>query len=394
MSPQKVLLVDTDIASRDYLSRLLEKRQCTTLETSLGKEALILTWRDRPDLILVDPVLSDLPGEELIRKLRNDPRSADIPAIALSRDPNPERRVACLEAGFNEYFHKSAEAISALLQTLDSLLDAKPRSTDKPEGGLLITFLSSKGGTGTSSLCANLAMNIGLQRRGSRVALVDSVLPIGSIAQIVGYDGAMNLVTVSALPPEQTSTTYFKESLPLLSVWHCHLLAGSPDPQSASSLRAERVGQIIAVLRAAYDFVLIDIGRALSNISLPIIQQADLVSLVVGNDLGTVTLTKTVWEYLRSQGVPARNLYLILNRAIGLEGMTKAEIESRLGLEIKAAMPYLGANFSLANNQNIPYVKKFPNDTASMVLQEAAQQIATLAQHVRDGVKEGARHDV
>src|SRR3990172_9936573 len=96
MPAKKVLIVDSDVASRDFLSRTLESKQCTVVETSLGKEGLIFTWRDHPDLILIDPVLSDLSGEELIRRLRNDTRSADIPAIALSRDPNPERKYACL----------------------------------------------------------------------------------------------------------------------------------------------------------------------------------------------------------------------------------------------------------------------------------------------------------
>jgi len=170
-------------------------------------------------------------------------------------------------------------------------------------------------------------------------------------------------------------------------VWHCNLLAGSPNPQGATSLRADRIGQIVEALRSAYDFVLIDIGRALSPISLPIIQQADLVSLVAGTDLGSVSLTKTVWEFLRAQGIPAGKMFFILNRAVGLEGLTKNEIEARLGLDVKMAMPYLGGNFSLANNQHIPFTKKFPNDTAAMVLQESAKQMANQAQRVREGIK-------
>jgi len=387
LASKKILLVDSDVASRDYISRMLEKKQCTVMETSLGKEALIIAWRDRPDLILADPVLSDLSGEDLLRKLRNDQRSAGIPAIAFSRDPDPERKYACLGAGFNEYFLKSSETIPLLLKKIDNLLDLESETPAKPTGGLLIVFLSAKGGTGASSLCANLAMTIGLRQKGSRVALVDSVLPIGSIAQIVGYDGALNLVTVSGLPAEQTNAAYFKQQLPSISVWHCNLLAGSPNPQGATSLRADRIGQIVEALRSAYDFVLIDIGRALSPISLPIIQQADLVSLVAGTDLGSVSLTKTVWEFLRAQGIPAGKMFFILNRAVGLEGLTKNEIEARLGLDVKMAMPYLGGNFSLANNQHIPFTKKFPNDTAAMVLQESAKQMANQAQRVREGIK-------
>jgi len=65
------------------------------------------------------------------------------------------------------------------------------------------------------------------------------------------------------------------------------------------------------------------IGRSLSRISLPLIQKADLIILVVSTDQSTVKLTKTVWDYLQSQGVDNQKIYAILNRAVRLEGLTK-----------------------------------------------------------------------
>ena len=74
-------------------------------------------------------------------------------------------------------------------------------------------------------------------------------------------------------------------------------------------------------------------------------------------------MTKTVWEYLQSKGLQAASVFPILNRSVGLEGLTKAEIEKILGLPIKLSIPYVGANFSMANNQHLPYSTKFPTDT-------------------------------
>jgi len=68
----------------------------------------------------------------------------------------------------------------------------------KEAGGRLIVFLSAKGGSGTSSLCANIATNIALYKPDSHVAVVDMVLPIGSIANIVGYQGDLNLVSMAS----------------------------------------------------------------------------------------------------------------------------------------------------------------------------------------------------
>lgn len=392
MAEKKVLIVDGDGASRNYLARTLEQKQCRVLETSLGREGLVFAWRDRPDLILIDPKLADLPGEELIRKLRTDARTASVPAIAISSDPNPQRKIACLDAGFNEYLYKSAENIPALMKTVDLWLalsaESSPDKNEK-ESGLLIVFLSAKGGTGASSLCANLAMSIYLHKPDARVVVLDSVLPIGSIASIVGYGGQMNLVTLSALPPEKTDAAFFRDNLPNLRAWRFHLVAGSPDPESASSLRAERIGQIVQNLQDAYDYVFIDLGRSLSNMILPLIQQADVVAIAISTDLGAVSLTRVIWQYLRSKGVNPLHIFPILNRVVGFEGVTKSKVEELLGLEIRMTMPHMSGDFALANNQHIPLVLKYPRDTVAMILKESAAQMITLADHMRADAHRG-----
>ena len=72
-----------------------------------------------------------------------------------------------------------------------------------------MVFLSAKGGTGTSSLCANIAMCLGSEKIDTRVAVMDLVLPIGSIADIVGYADQMNLVISGKRRPITTNAAYF-----------------------------------------------------------------------------------------------------------------------------------------------------------------------------------------
>jgi pilus assembly protein CpaE len=312
-------------------------------------------------------------------------------------DASPARRESCLNAGVNEYLVKATGALLALEETLARIFTAEPPTVarikaeepkveepkDEGKNGLLIVFLSAKGGTGTSSLCANLAMNIQQGQPEARVVVADLVLPIGSIGQIVGNEGKINLVTVSDLPPAQTNVDYFHKNLPKPQVWQFQLLAGSPDPQQANSVRGERIGQIIDILCAGYDFVILDIGRALSRISLPLIQKADLILLVVSTDQSTVQLTKTVWDYLQTQGVSSQKVYALLNRAVGLEGVTKTQAEEIIGLPIQKMMPYLGGNFALANNLNQPIIIKYPTDTASIIFKETATDMVKVARRLR-----------
>jgi pilus assembly protein CpaE len=383
-----ILLVDENQTSRVFLSNELREKQFNVLEAGSGKEALISAWRDEPDLVLFDPVFTDLSYTEFVHKLRQNARTGGTPIIALSSDPSPVRREACLKAGVNEYLVKSSEALSALDGILDRIFGGAEGSVEMAskggeEKGYLIVFLSAKGGTGTSSLCANLAMNMQVHEPEARVVVADLVLPIGSIGQIVGYEGNLNLVKVTDLPSGQTNEEYFHKNLPQPGLWKFQLLAGSPDPQHGNMIKGGRIGQIVDTLRAAYDFVILDLGRSLSRISLPLIQQADLIPLIVSTDLSTVKLTKTVWEYLQSQGIDPQSIYAILNRAVGLEGLTKAEAEAIIGFPIRTTMPYMGSNFALANNLNQPITTKYPTDTASIIFKEIAGDMIKLARRLR-----------
>jgi pilus assembly protein CpaE len=383
---KRILVIDENTASRNFLSNTLREEGYQVLQASSGKDALISAWRDEPDLILFDPVLTDLKEEDFIAKLHSNPRTKKTPLVALSSDPSHARREACIHAGVDEYILKSSQALSSLEEILNRIFSpeiAKETPRAEKEPGLLIVFLSAKGGTGTSSLCANIAMSIKQRQPDARVVVADLVLPIGSISQIVGYEGNLNIVTVVDLPAGQTHEDYFYKHLPRPELWQFQLLAGSPDPQRGNALNVDRIERIIETLQSAYDFVILDLGRSLSRISLPLIQQADLIALIVSTDYSTIKLTKTVWDYLQSQGIDHQKVYAILNRAVGLEGATKAEAEELIGLPIKTTMPYMGGNFALANNLNQPITIKYPNDTASIIVKDVEIDMVKTARRLR-----------
>lgn len=381
MLQKKILIVDADAASRNFIARKLQEQNFEVLEAASGREGLIMTWRDRPELVILDPVLPDIRGEDYAAKLRQDLRTEQIPLVALSSDHSPDRMRSCREAGFNEYVTKSGQAVPMLNDIIGRLFGVKVEAMK--QGGLLIVFLSAKGGTGTSSVCANLAMNIAQNNPDARLAVADLVLPIGSIAQIVGYEGDQNIVSIAEMPESATTPTFFRGELPEMKIWRFNLLAGSPDPELSNQLKVGRIWDIVTALKASYDYVLVDNGRSLSKITLPLIQHADLVVLLISTDVSTISVTKTMLDYLKSKGVHSNSIYAILNRHAGLEGLSKAEAEKMLGIKINAAIPYLDTNFAFANSQHQPFTLKFPQNTASIIFNDSAKEMIALAQKLR-----------
>ena len=383
MPQKKILIVDSDSASRNFIARKLQELDLDVLQAGSGKEGLILAWRDRPDMAVIDPALSDLKGEELASKLHRDPRTAQLHLVALSSDHDPARVKSSREAGFNEYITKSGQAVSLLSDAVRRFFGISAEAMKK--GGLMIVFLSAKGGTGASSFCANMGAEIAKQNPEARVAVADLVFPIGSIAPIIGYDGMENIITLAERSTQETSPDFLKTSLPLVELWRFHLLAGSPDPELSNQLNVERIWDLVAGVKAAYDYVLVDIGRSLSKITLPLIQHADLVTLLISTDVSTISLTGTILDYLQSKGVGEKNLYTVLNRHSGLEGLSKREAENLLGIRVNLAIPYLDTNFAFANSQHRPYTLKFPNDSASIIFQDSAREMTALARKLRGG---------
>lgn len=377
MAAIPVLLIDSDSASRNFLAQFLQKKNYIVQQAAAGEEGLGMAQTTPPKLIIFDAQLPDLKAVDFLERLRQNPATAAIPCVVFSGQSDPDVMQACLEAGCVEYYSKSGTGMMALVDSIPRFVTSGRSSYTQPRNGFLYVFLSAKGGTGTSSLCANVGMNMASHLPNSTIAVADLVLPMGSIASIVGAsEDEFNLVKVADQPTEKITPDFLTQNMVELERWSIHLLPGAPDPETAINLNVSHIPNIVESLRRAYDHVLIDLGRSLSKISLPIILNADLIVLVLSTDLNTVNQTRKLWQYLQHQGLTADHMFPVLNRAVGLEGLTKAEAEKILELEIKLTMPYMMGNFTLANNQNMPLSAKFPSDAAALMLKQAALEMS------------------
>jgi len=149
-------------------------------------------------------------------------------------------------------------------------------------------------------------------------------------------------------------------------------------------LAVDRIEQIMTAIIESHDYVLVDLGRALSRITQPIIRMADVIVLVIGTDLSTTIITNTVWKYLQSKGIDLQHLYVLQNRAVGLEGLTKPELEQMTGLQVQITIPYLSGNMTVANNRHEPLMSRDPNDSGSLTIKQAASQIAAMGEQSRN----------
>jgi CheY-like chemotaxis protein len=73
-----------------------------------------------PDLILLDLHLPDMPGQEVLRRLRAEPRTAEVPVVILSADARPALVDQLLGEGVRAFLTKPLD-VKELLELLDAV---------------------------------------------------------------------------------------------------------------------------------------------------------------------------------------------------------------------------------------------------------------------------------
>jgi two-component system phosphate regulon response regulator PhoB len=101
-----VLIVEDERDIQTTLEFNLRAEGFETLRASNGEEALAWLRARVPDAVVLDLMLPDLPGAEICRRMRADPRTAGVPIVVLSARGDELDRVVLFELGVDDYVRK------------------------------------------------------------------------------------------------------------------------------------------------------------------------------------------------------------------------------------------------------------------------------------------------
>ena len=102
----KVIIVDDDRDTREMLTLALELESFDVGQAANGLRLISAMHVDRPDVILLDIMMSWIDGFELCRAIKKNPTFHDIPVIFISARKSAEDERAGREAGAIDYFPK------------------------------------------------------------------------------------------------------------------------------------------------------------------------------------------------------------------------------------------------------------------------------------------------
>ena len=101
-----VLAVDDDEDNLLLLTEVLTPLNCTFITATSGRQALGLAIEQQPALILLDVMLPDISGIEIVRQLKQNPQTMTIPVIAVTALARQEDRDRLFLAGCDDYVSK------------------------------------------------------------------------------------------------------------------------------------------------------------------------------------------------------------------------------------------------------------------------------------------------
>ena len=126
-----VLVVDDNLQNLELLQAYLEDLDCQTIPAHDGLEAMEIVTENPPDLILLDVMMPKMSGFEVCKRVKNDPKTSDIPVImvtALNEFGDIERGI---DSGTDDFLSKPVNKLE-LLTRVKTMLKLKHLS-DKLE---------------------------------------------------------------------------------------------------------------------------------------------------------------------------------------------------------------------------------------------------------------------
>ncbi len=114
---KRVLLAEDEPNIVESLTFLLERAGFEVGVESDGRQALDSVLSDTPDVLVLDVMLPELDGYEILRRLRADARSKSLPVLMLTAKSQREDRITALECGADMFITKpfaNAELVAAV----------------------------------------------------------------------------------------------------------------------------------------------------------------------------------------------------------------------------------------------------------------------------------------
>jgi pilus assembly protein CpaE len=339
-------LITSDDAFKKGITGLLRS---ASLPVHLADERLARPGGPPPDIVVVDARGDLASALATVERMRAAAPASSVFFVA--RENNPDVIVRAMRAGANEFFTwpVAQEPFEEALRRADARRVSLPDSG--PQGTTLV-FFGAKGGSGTTTLAVNSAVEMARIGKTPTIAVVDLKPGLGEVALFLGVRSRYTLV--DALDNPHRLDAEFLRELVVKHKSGVEILAASetfdrPGPSDTGAFEV-----LLALIGRQYDFVIIDGGSYLNPCVASALATADMVCLVATPDVPSVRNAQRLLDRIAQLGPSGERVRLLLNRAAEPYPIPPAQIESALGHPIFHTFPSDYRTVSTALNSGVP----------------------------------------
>jgi pilus assembly protein CpaE len=243
------------------------------------------------------------------------------------------------------------------------------RGVEPAAEGQIITVFAPKGGVGKTTLATNLG--VVLAGTGHQVCVVDLDLASGDVAISVQLDPARTMVDATLMAGHLDRTgaasllTHYQPGL--------EMLLAPVAPGDAEKVSPALVGELLAVLRGMFGYVVVDTPPQLSDHVLTAMDASAHHVLIATPDVPTLKNLRVTQDTLDLLSYPREIRSVVLNHSDSKVGLTPEDVERALRCPIAAHIPSSRA-VPLSINNGTPITLANPEHPVSQAIIRFAQQ--------------------
>jgi CheY-like chemotaxis protein len=334
----KILIVDDDPDMRPLMRLTLAKLGHQPSLAATGTEGLKLAEGEPFDLMVLDLMMPDIDGYEVMRRLRSNPATRDLPIIVLTARTQAADYDSAIESGADAYLPKPFDPdalhrkIGELLKRAEVSKGASAQAAASALAGHVTVVLGLRGGVGATTCAVTMAGT--LLRQGGRVCLVDLSPSGGHVALQLRLSTA---VTWRNLPPAP-DTTAVAQSLVRHDSGLVVLAAPSQPVRQGPS--ADSFKATLEALQIFFTEVVIDAAPLLDGATEVSIAAADNIVVVCTPEVGAVHSTIGTLQALGTLRRPQSRVIVVLNQVSPEPSLPASAIEKALGGPPDLVVPF------------------------------------------------------
>lgn len=365
----KILTVDDDPMNLQLVIKTLEKEGYEIITATDGIQALKMAEEIQPDVILLDVMMPEMDGFEVCNQLRKSAATANTPIMMLTALNSVEEKIKGFEAGADDYLPKpfSPGELQARVKVLFRRAAPLQREKEIKEGKIIAVF-SLRGGTGISSISANLAAGL-TQLWADSAVLVDLALNAGQSALMFNIPFRRSWANLAQIPAAEIDEKVVDDVLMEHSSGTI-ILAASPRPEQNELIDGEKVIRVLNILSKTYNYIVLDMPHDFQDTTLAGLDMANEILLVLTPDLASVRSTVCALDVFNSLNYNPSKIRIVLNWTFQRHGLPRKDIENAIKRSIEFVIPFAPDPFITAINLGKPTIIGDPKSPLSGLFED------------------------